>query len=194
MRFRPSDDADGNYGASMKKQLRGIAVICVLLSVCVGKAYLQAPQPVSGQSAALRFTANPIKPKFKMGEPVIFEFKLKNVSKGRVLVARSIYPGFATLHLTGPDGNEVQWQGNQKILSESYSPDAFAVLRSGESGRSRRAISLEKGQGYIITAPGSYVAWAEYSLGPPEYFSPVAKGSLVPQGSFRSPATKFWVH
>jgi len=177
----------------MMKQPEAMILFAVLLFGALAGAQGPVQQTETQNARALIFRASPTSSKFKLGQQITFEFKLKNDSHDRVLVARSPYPGFATVHLSGPDGKEVEWRGNGKILSQAYAPVTFTVLARGESVKSRGTVSLENGQGYVITAPGPYVAWAEYSMGPPDYFRPVAKGAVVPEGAFRSAPTKFWV-
>jgi len=140
----------------------------------------------------LSFEARAVKSVFVLGEDVVLSFRLKNLSRRRVFVARN--PGaeeFVGLTVIGPDGKEVPWEG--KIHSVSYTPEAFTVLRSGESISGSAVISLKGGRGFQFTRPGNYTVRAEYSLGPPAYFKPLAKEDWIPDGVFRSPDVTFRV-
>ena len=79
---------------------------------------------------------------------------------------------FVDFMITGPDGKDVPWRGKSRIDSKSYSASDFAVLRSGEKLSSKTTVSLKNGHGFMFNQPGHYTLMAEYSLGPPEYFTP----------------------
>jgi hypothetical protein len=176
-------------------KFKNILAMLLILGTCVATVISSsnASNAEKARSPELQFKVKPINPRFKLGEPVALDFTLKNMSQRPVLVARFIYPSHATVHLTGPDGKPVPWKGSKRIVNESYPPDAFVVLASGEMFSRQATISLEKEQGYVITSPGKYVVWAEYSLGPPEYFAAAAKGALVPKGSFQSTPVSFLI-
>jgi hypothetical protein len=174
-------------------KLSKVALLCCAVSV-----FARSEAPTAGTThkplrSLVSFTAEPVKPTFVLGEPIVFSFKLTNRSGERILAAKCPYNRFATVNLYSRDGKQVEWHGGGKILSEGYSPDDFVILAPGESTTCRATISIDRDRGYRITRSGEYCATAEYSMGPPEYFAPAAKGALVASGPVVSPRVTFGV-
>jgi len=168
-----------------------LAFVCCLCSTAVGSDENNFSEQAAG-SQELGFTAKPVKPVFRIGEDVVFRFRLKNRSSKRVFVSRYMSVGdFVTFKLTGPDGKDVPWQG--KIRSIAYNKDAFLVLEPGQQVSANHVISVTKGEGFAITKPGRYTVLAEYSLGPPEYFANLAPKGSIPQGLFKTVEIHFTV-
>jgi hypothetical protein len=168
-----------------------IVLVCSLCRTTIGSDENGSARQ-EARTQQLSFTARPAKSLFRVGEDVVFRFKLKNFSSKRVFVSRYMTVGdFVTIELTGPDGKEVRWQG--KIRSIAYSKDAFLVLGPGQEVSANHTISVTKGEGFAIDKPGRYTVLAEYSLGPPEYFSNLAPKESIPQGVFKAVKTHFTV-
>jgi hypothetical protein len=168
-----------------------LVFVCSLCDTAVGSDENSSFKQVAG-GRELRFTATPVKPLFRIGEDVIFRFRLKNLSSKEVFVSRYMSVGdFVTFKLIGPDGKDVPWQG--KIRSVAYSKDAFLLLEPGQEVSANHALSVTKGEGFVIAKPGRYTVFAEYSLGPPEYFANLAPKGSIPQGLFKAVETHFTV-
>jgi hypothetical protein len=108
-------------------------------------------------------------------------------------VSRLTGDEFVDLNVIGPDGKEVPWRGKGRIVSREYSPSDFAVLERYQEISAKRIISLKDGAGFVFDKPGQYSVTAEYSLEPPEYFAPIAGGTKIPTGSFRSAKAAFCI-
>jgi hypothetical protein len=169
------------------------AAIYLILSVLLfsGDAGDQASQKPIVKGAVLTFRALPLRRIFKPGENIIYILSIRNYSADPIFVSRLASDEFVDFKVYGPDGKEVRWQGKGRIDRKSYAPSDFAVLKSGEKISARRTISLKNGQGFIIDKFGRYSVMAEYSLEPPEYFSPLAGSTRIPHGSFGSVKTAF---
>jgi hypothetical protein len=142
---------------------------------------------------ALVFEARPARPLFRRGDVVVLVLSIRNESAGLIFVSRLTDEEFVDFKINGPDGKEVPWRGKGRIDSKQYSSSDFAVLKSGQKISAGRIISLKDGEGFIFTKPGRYSVAAEYSLGPPEYFAPLAGDTNIPTGSFRSMKATFCV-
>ena len=124
---------------------------------------------------------------------MVFAISIRNESAGSVLVSSLRDDEFVDFKVIGPDGKEVARRGKRRIDSKSYSPSDFAVLKTWEMVRVKRTISLKNGLGFVIDKSGQYSVAAEYLLGPPEYFAPLARDAKVPIGTFRSAKTTFCI-
>jgi hypothetical protein len=167
--------------------------LCVLTFVFAGSAMRQGPTAAPAKRPALVFRAIPTKHLFARREDVVLAVSIRNESARLVLVSRLLHDEFVDLVVLGPDDNEVPWRGTGRIDSKSYSPSDFAVLKIGETVRARRTISLKNGRGFIFRKPGQYSVTAEYSLGPPEYFAPLARDAEIPVGTFASVKASFCI-
>jgi hypothetical protein len=157
---------------------------------------LSPQQDVAGQElsrATLRFEISPVKQIFSKGEDVILVFAICNNSEDPALVSRNAYDEFIDLGIKGPEGEVVDRRGKRQIDSKSYHPDDFTVLKKGECTRSKASVSLKNGVGFEIKKPGRYSVVGEYSMGPEEYFAPIAGTAKVPTGSFRAKPAIFCV-
>jgi hypothetical protein len=142
---------------------------------------------------ALAFEARPTKRLFTQGEAVVFVLSIRNQSPEPIFVSRLTEDEFVDFRISGPDGKAVPWRGKGRIDSKEYSPSDFAVLKCRERISAKRIISFKDGQGFVFNKPGQYSVTAEYSLGPPEYFAPLAGATKIPTGSFRSVNATFCV-
>jgi hypothetical protein len=179
----------------MKNDTVALMLVLLVLSCSVhgaasGSSETDSAKPTSA-GQVLRFTARPVKPTFRIGEDVVLEFRLKNLSKMRVFVSRYMPEEFAGVTLIGPDGKEVPWHG--RVRSVAYSKDAFLFLEPSQEVFVSRTISEVESEGFAITKPGRYTVVAEYSLGPPEYFPNLAPTNFIPQGVFRARESHFTV-
>jgi len=165
--------------------------ICLLTGGLAGSDEDSSAEPTAG-NPDLSFSIEPIKPVFRVGEGVVFRFRLKNVSSRRLFVSRYMPIGdFVTLQLMGPDGKEVPWSG--KIRSVEYNKDAFLMLNPGQEVSTSHTISIHDREGFLINKPGRYTIHAEYDLGPPEYFANVAPKGSIPEGPFSAPTVHFTI-
>lgn len=146
----------------------------------------QAPAtPLTPPEPEVFFSARPQTQLFAQGEPVVFVLSIYTRSAEPIFVSRLTGDEFVDLNVIGPDGKEVPWQGKGPIVSREYSPADFAVLGTYQEISAKRIISLKEGAGFVFDKPGQYSVTAEYSLGPPEYFAPLADKTKIPTGSFR---------
>ena len=167
-----------------------VVFACALLEVADAFGGTDPGKPKSlGQ--ALRFTAKPVKPTFRIDEDVVLQFRLKNLSEARVFVSRYMPEEFVGVTLIGPDGKEVRWHG--RVRSVAYGKDAFLFLEPGQEISASRTISAVAGEGFTIAKSGRYTVRAEYSLGPPEYFAKLAPKGAIPEGRFKAPEAHFIV-
>jgi len=152
-------------------------------------------QEISGQNTPpiLTFQVSPIKHIFSRQEEITVRFNLRNDSPYAVFVSRKMYGEFVDITILGPTGEEARWSGNGRIDNKAYSPQDFAVLKTGESVSAKAVVSLKDGVGFIIEKRGRYRIKAEYSLGPPAYFAPFARDAKVPEGGFRAKVATFCV-
>jgi hypothetical protein len=141
----------------------------------------------------LAFKAIPKKTLFKSGEDIILIFSLTNRSNEPIFVSRLKTDDFVDVELTAPNGRAAPWHGRGRIDSKQYDPADFVILKPGEKLNGNRIISLKDGQGYLVKQPGRYSVKAQYSLGPSEYFAPIAGSAHIPDGSFPSPQSSFCV-
>ena len=141
----------------------------------------------------LTFQVSPIKHTFSRRENIVLRFGLQNNSQYSVFVSRKMYGEFVDLRILGPTGEEVSWNGHGRIDNKAYSPQDFAVLKTGESVSAKAVVSLKDGVGFIFDKPGRYRIKAEYSLGPSDYFAPFARDAKVPEGGFRAKVATFCV-
>jgi hypothetical protein len=142
---------------------------------------------------ALTFRAVPARHLFKHGEDVVLILSIQNNSPDPVFVSSLRAKDFVDIRVIGPDGREAPWRGTGKIDSRSYSASDFTVLTSGKRVRAFRTISFKDGSGFLFERPGTYSVSARYSLGPPEYFAPLAGTARIPRGSFSSPPSALCV-
>jgi|SRR5215472_1090668 len=151
---------------------------------------------VSGQEssqATLRLGVSPVKRIFSKGENVVLIFAICNNSDDPVFVSRNAYDEFIDLDVKGPKGEQIDRRGKKYIDSKNYHAEDFTILKKGECARSRATISLKNGLGFEIKKTGHYSVVAEYSLGPPDYFAPLAGIAKVPTGSFRAKPASFCI-
>jgi hypothetical protein len=123
---------------------------------------------------------------FKLGEDVVMVLSIQNNSPDPIFVSSLRTNDFVDIRVIGPNGKEAPWRGTGKIDSRSYSAPDFTVLTTGKRVRASRTISFKDGSGFLFETPGPYSVTAEYSLGPPEYFAPLAGTAKIPRGSFSS--------
>lgn len=170
--------------------VRRTLVLLAVLGALSASAQAQAPK-VATPSEALRFTAKATKLTFYLGDEVRLIFRIKNTSKGRVLVSRYMSEEFMGISVIGPDRQAVQWHG--RIRSVAYEKDAFLFLEPNQEVSAIRTISAVEGEGFSISRLGRYTVFAEYSLGLPEYFEPIAPKSTIPIGLFKAPPVHFTI-
>ena len=115
---------------------------------------------------------------------------LYNESEGPLFVSRLTNVEF---RVTGPDGKEVAWKGNDQVDSKSYSPSDFAVLQKYHELSVKQIISLKDGGGFVFDKLGQYSFTVKYSLEPPESFAQLAGNVKIPVGSFRSTKASFCI-
>lgn len=157
-----------------------------LLSSLVLANGMQGQVPATPTTpCALCFWARPQTQLFAHGEPVILKLSIYNSSAEPMFVSRLRVDEFVDFKILGPDGKEVPWRSNGRIVSREYSPSDFAVLESYHEISATRTISLKDGAGFVFDKPGQYSVTAEYSLAPPEYFAPFAGKTKIPTGSFQ---------
>jgi hypothetical protein len=176
--------------------MRSFCIAAVLLANLSSGAVAANPSLTAAKATsakpALQFTASPVKSMFVIGEDVLFRFRIKNISDKAVFVSRYMTAGdFVGITLIGPDGKEVPWSG--KIRSVGYSKGAFLTLNPGQQVSAIHTISLFKGEGFLVTKAGRYALIAEYSLGPPEYFSNIAPKESIPEGTFKAAKVHFTI-
>ncbi len=158
--------------------------------------FLGPHQRVAGQqssAAPLRFGISPVKRTFSKGEDVVLVFVICNNSEDPAFVSRKPYDEFVDLDIKGPEGEEINRRAKPYIDSKSYHREDFIVLKKGECARSRASISLKNGLGFEIKKSGPYSLAGEYSMGPPEYFAPLAGTVEVPKGTFKAKTATFCV-
>jgi hypothetical protein len=177
------------------RRLVAAAAMCVLLRTGVMAEECPCPsvkEKPLGINRKLKFAARPIKPIFSPGEKVLFLMQLRNVSRTDVFVSRTFDLGdFVYFEIKGPKGRRAEWCGI--IRSVGYSQESFAVLKPGGSVSKIVELSCNPKfrEGYRLDAPGRYVATGAYSLGPKEYFAPVAGSTDVPRGIAKAPPVAF---
>jgi hypothetical protein len=171
-----------------------VKTLLLLLFVSLALACTAAGQaPARPMPSTLVFDARPTRQLFARGETVVLVLSIRNQSAGPVFVSRLTDDEFVDFRISGPARKEVPWRGKGRIDSKEYSPSDFAVLKSGEKISAKRIISLKDGEGFVFNKPGQYSVTAEYSLGPPEYFAPLAGETKIPTGSFRSMKVTFCI-
>jgi hypothetical protein len=177
------------------RRLAAAGVICVLLGTGVVAEECPCPpvkEKPEGANRKLKFTARPIKPVFSLGEKVLFRLQLRNISRTDVFVSRTFDLGdFVSFGIRGPKGKRAAWCGI--IRSVGYFRESFTILKPGESVSKIVELSCNTHfrEGYQLDEPGRYVATGAYSLGPKEYFAPVAGSTDVPQGIAMAPPVAF---
>lgn len=142
-------------------------------------------------AATLRLGISPVKRIFSEGEDVVLIFTICNNSDDPAFVSRNPYGEFIDLAIKDPEGEDIARQEKGPIDSKYYHPEDFTVLKKGECAPSRATISMKNGRGFKIEKHGRYRVVGEYSLGPPEYFAPLAANAKVPAGSFKAEPTTF---
>jgi len=145
-----------------------------------------------GDRMPLKVRLVPLKHIFRSGQPIVVNLSIRNETNKPLFVSRLAGKDFIDIHLSGPGENkEVRWVGKGKIDSKAYSPSEFTVLKAGEETTASRTISTKAGEGFVIEKQGKYFIRATYSLGPSEYFAPMAGDAKIPQGCFESAPTTF---
>jgi hypothetical protein len=160
--------------------------------VLVSGARGQAPA-TKATPPVLVFEALPSRQLLTRGEPVVLVLYLRNPSEEPIFVSRLKGDEFVDFNVIGPDGKEVPWQGKRRISASERSPSDFAVLDRWQEIAAKRVISVKDGAGFVFDKPGQYSVTAEYSLGPPESFAPLAGQTKVPTGSFHSAKAAFCI-
>jgi hypothetical protein len=180
----------------MRKPNRWIVKASVFLLsyslASVQGTWCQAPVS-SAKTPELYFWTDHSKQLFTLGAPVVIVLQLYSRSEQPILVSRLWGDEFVSFKLIGPDGNEVPWQGEMRAGSKGYSPSDFTVLGQYKEIDANRIISLKNGAGFAFDKPGQYSLTAEFSMGPPENFSPFAGQAKPPIGSFHSTKLAFCV-
>jgi hypothetical protein len=152
----------------------------------------QAPV-VSAKTPELYFWTDHSKQHFSLGEPVVIVLQLYSRSEQPILVSRLWGDEFVSFKLIGPDGNEVPWQGEARAGTRGYSSSDFTVLGQYKEIDANRTISLKDGTGFAFDKPGQYTLTAEFSMGPPEIFAPLAGQAKPAMGSFHSTKLAFCI-
>lgn len=166
-----------------------LAIVALVLSAwCAGAADKHRSE--SGQKAELVFEAQPTKPVYRKGEAVEFNFNLHNVSRKKVLVARTFQlTYYVDLEILDQEGERAEWCG--RVVSQIDSARSFTVLPPGGAVEKKLAIScVNKGDpsrawGYELHNPGKYIIKATYRLPQPKRFfekffpnAPVVRGPI----------------
>ena len=128
-----------------------------------------------------------------MGEPVAIGLELYSRLEQPILVSRLQGNEFVNFKVTGPDGNEVPWQGKARDRTRPYSSSDFTVLGQYKAISADRTISLKDGTGFAFNQPGQYSLTAEFSMGHPEGFAQFADQAKPAVGSFRSSKLAFCI-
>jgi hypothetical protein len=170
------------------------ASVFLLSSSCVSLqgAWGQAPV-TSAKTPELYFYTLPSKQLFSLGENVVIVLQLYSRSEQPIFVSRLQGDEFVSFKLIGPDGNEVPWQGEARAGTNGYSPSDLTVLGQYKEISANRTISLKDGTGFAFDKPGQYTITAEFSMGPPEIFTPFAGQAKPAIGSFYSTKLGFCI-
>lgn len=161
------------------------------LSVLTGLNQAQGGMRQQSSIATLRLRISPVKRIFSEGEDIVLTFTICDDSDDPAFVSRNPYEEFIDLAIEGPEGEEIARHEKGLIESKYYHAKDFTVLKKGKCTPSRATISMKNGRGFMIEKHGPYSVVGEYSLGPPEYFAPLAANAKVPTGSFKSKPTTF---
>jgi hypothetical protein len=153
--------------------------------VCSQGTWGQAPVG-SATTPELYFYALPSKRLFWRGETVVIELQLYSRSEQPLLVSRMLDDEFVSFKVIGPDGNELQWQGETRAGFKEHSPSDFTVLGQYKQISANRIISLKDGAGFVFDKPGQYSLTAEFSMGPQGKFAPFEVQAKTPMGSFHA--------
>jgi hypothetical protein len=150
----------------------------LLLAFPFGHAKCDGPMP------RLVFTAEPAKPAFRLGEPVIFKFALRNDDDKDVSVSPAFILNYDLhLNITKEPDEQIPWCG---VVAKWARINArLAALHPGQTLAISREISCDKKRemGYSFSGSGKYFVSASYqtpvssrtSKGKP-VLPPVAKG------------------
>jgi hypothetical protein len=127
--------------------------------------YFQA-QELSAKTPELYFNTRPSKQLFWLGEHVVIGLELYSRSEQPILVSRLQGAEFVSFNVTGPDGNEVPWQGETLADTQRYSSSDFRVLGQYKAISANRIISLKDGTGFAFNKPGQYSLTANFPWAP----------------------------
>jgi hypothetical protein len=140
------------------------ATICVVLVVCTSAA--QGPQrPQENPKAPLVLTAEPVRNKVPLGEPIYLRLTLENVGNRNVFVNRRLRLNYTVwLDVIGPGGQKEEWCGiipDWAVLAGDF---VFLAPRAHVAGVVRADYAGGKTWGYRFPAPGPYSIIANYGL------------------------------
>jgi hypothetical protein len=158
----------------MKKRVVTL-IVFLLMFVCF-RAVGDDHSPATPSDNRLLFEIEPTKDTYQMGEAVEFRFRLQNLSKQRILVARTFQlTHFVHLDISTPQGGSAEWCG--RIISQIDSPRSFVILSPHESTSTKLTVSCvnkeNRGRawGYLFEKPGTYTVNATYRLPHPTSFT-----------------------
>lgn len=147
--------------------------------------------------AAVAFTAQPAQPVFRVGEPVIFHFRLQNRTNQAVLAAYDLsLENAVRLRVINENGSAVAWTGRAVARTPMLS-----TVSAGESISSAYPITPTDLFGTIVAGcniqePGTYTAYAVYMID--ETFNVLQAyvgllPNLIVPGPIPAPPVKFTV-